>query len=88
MMDEASFTRRMALSTSFLSLSDDFDDGLTIAFLEWLTLENDKYSLSMHFEKCEPETLCKYKIISFRKKVTQLIHNQRLCKASLISVQH
>lgn len=38
MMDEASFTRRMALSTSFLSLSDDFDDGLTIAFLEWLTL--------------------------------------------------
>lgn len=37
-MEDASLTRRIALSTSFLSLSEDFDAGLTMAFLEWLTL--------------------------------------------------
>ena len=37
MMDDASLTRRIALSTSLRSLSS-LDGGLTMAFLEWLTL--------------------------------------------------
>ena len=41
MRDEASLTRRMALSTSFLSLSDDLEGGFTMAFLEWLTLKEE-----------------------------------------------
>ena len=38
MMDDASLTRRIALSTSLRSLSS-LDGGFTMAFLEWLTLK-------------------------------------------------
>lgn len=38
MIEDASLTRRIALSISFRSLSEDLDAGFTIAFFEWLTL--------------------------------------------------
>lgn len=38
MIEDASLTRRIALSISLRSLSDDLEAGLTMAFFEWLTL--------------------------------------------------
>lgn len=37
MIEDASLTRRIALSISLRSLSDDLEAGLTMAFFEWLT---------------------------------------------------
>lgn len=42
MIEDASLTRRIALSISLRSLSDDLDAGLTMAFFEWLTLLRQK----------------------------------------------
>ena len=39
MIEDASLTRRMALSISFRSLSEDLEGGFTMAFLEWFTLK-------------------------------------------------
>ena len=43
MIDDASLTRRMALSISFRSLSEDLEGGFTMAFLEWFTLKIINY---------------------------------------------